>query len=102
LDTFRITDQYRREEVWALTENRESQSLWQRGLMQSNTQLQSTLVTQGCGYDRMLLKWEHCQQAVVFYERVQEDADSDEKQRSLSRFSRFSPHVEEALSHSLL
>ena len=70
--------------------------------MQSNTQLHNPLVTQRYRYDRMLLKWEHCQQAVVLSETVQEDADSDQKQRSLRRLARFSPCVGEALSCSLL
>lgn len=49
----------------------------------------------------MLMKLERCQQAVVLSERVQEDADSDQKQRGLRKFSRFSPCREEVLSHSL-
>lgn len=58
--------------------------------------------TMCCGYDRMLLKWEHYQQAAVLSERMQEDADSDQKKRSLRRFSVCSPCMEEALSRSLL
>lgn len=101
LGHFRITNQYGGEEIWTLIKNRELQSLWEQGLMQSNTQLHNVPVTQRYGYNRMLLKLEHCQQAVVLSERVQEDTDSDQKQRGLRRFSRFSSCVEEALSHSL-
>lgn len=61
LATFRITNQYSREEIWDLIENRESQSLCEQGLMQRKVQ----------------------------------------NQRGLRRFSRFSPCMKEALSHSL-